>query len=312
MKKRCLILLSSIMYCLLVIAIVKIKIHTKNKTISTINNNIVVNFEVTAQSCIVIDANNNKILYSKNMNKKMLPASITKILTAITAIETYPLDDYIYIDSSIPNEIGSKIYLKEGDYISVENLLYGLLLNSGNDAAIALANHYSNNYSDFVVLMNDLAKKIGANNSNFTNPSGLDELTENKTTAYDMAIITSYAIKNQTFLKIFGTKSKIINLNDHTIYLHHKHRLIQNNEMAIGGKTGYTEKAGRTLVTCFEKNDNRIIVVTIDAYNDWQIHSKFADLFLIENVNNSTIYLLSYDLIANEPLIERLRGKKDD
>lgn len=308
MKQKILFLLSLFMYILILVAVIRIKTFSDDYTISTIDKNSIINFEVTSKSCIVIDASNNNILYEKNAYQMMLPASITKILTAITAIETYPLDDYVYITNDIANQVGSKIYLKDGDLISINNLLYGLILSSGNDCAMAIATHYSGNEMDFISLMNDVAKKTGAKNSIFKNPSGLDEKSENKTTAYDMAVITSYAMKNLTFRTIFGTPKKAFELDDRIIYLHHKHRLIHTNDLITGGKTGYTKRAGRTLVSSFKHDNNEIIVVTIDAYNDWEIHTNFANLYL----GKKTIFQMNNSSSVIYHVSNRLRGKKDD
>ncbi len=283
MKQKILVYLSLLMYALIVVAIVKVKSFEELPTISVINNNVAIDFSVTAESCIVIDAKLNAVLYEKNAYKQMLPASITKILTAITSIENYPLDDYVHINNEIANQVGSKIYLKNNDLISVSDLLYGLILSSGNDCAMALAMHYSGKEEDFIKLMNDVAQKAGCKNSYFQNASGLDETNENHTTAYDMALITSYALKNVCFREIFSTKNKNITLSDRTLYLHHKHRLIHSSNLITGGKTGYTKKAGRTLVSSFSDGQNEIIVVTLDAYNDWEIHKKFASAYLDES-----------------------------
>lgn len=303
-------LITTITFGIILLTIIRVKL--KNDTyIEVYNKNI--NFNVDAESCVVMDANNNEILYQNNPHKKLLPASITKILTCITALELYPIDDYVYIDYDMINTIGSRIYLKIGDYIKVEDLLYGLMLNSGNDAAKALALHYSKIEEDFIKQMNKLAKKIGMVNSVFKNSSGLDNETSNITTAYDMAILTSYSLNNDNFIKFFGTKKYYTKLDDRTLYYHHKHRLVQNYDFVLGGKTGYTERAGRTLVTVFEEGDKKIIVVTFNSHNDWQIHLNFGRHFLygknddfIDTISNIVMFKLC------KPFCERLKVVKDD
>ena len=307
MRKKGLLLLSLIAYSLLMIGIVKVKIYKYENSSYAINSK-AINFSIDATSAIVYNASSKEILYQKNCHTKLLPASITKILTCITALENYELDDYVYVTSEMINTIGSKIYLMPGDYVKVEDLLLGLMLNSGNDAAKVLAMHLSGKENDFIQLMNKLAIKIGMTDSTFNNPSGLDNETLNYTTAYDMTILTAYAIRNKEFRRIFGTKAKVVELENHFLYLHHKHKLVQHYNYVLGGKTGYTEKAGRTLVTVYNKNNTDIIVVTLGAHNDWQIHQNFYQLFF-EAKNLNTNILTNYYI---KPALERLRGKKDD
>lgn len=230
-----------------------------------------------AESMVVMDIRSKRVLNSYNCNKKMLPASITKILTCITCIENYNLDDIVVVGEEILTVEGSSIYLKVGDVITIRDLLYGLMLCSGNDAAKVLAYHLNNNVSDFVYLMNNLASRIGMSNSHFENPSGLNSDSRNYTTAYDMALLMSYAMKNQTFRAITKTKDyKATICSNKTMYFHNKHRLIQEKDNVIGGKTGYTKEAHRTLVTCFKKDDFEIVVVTLNCGNDWSYHEKLA------------------------------------
>ena len=283
----------------------------KEEIIEAISKDI--NFNVDAESCIVYDPDNNDILYQNNCNKKLPPASITKILTCITALELFSLDEYVYITYDMVNTIGSSIYLHEGDYIKVEDLLYGLMLNSGNDAAKALALHYSNNESDFIFKMNQVANKIGMNNSSFYNASGLDNQSCNLTTAYDMALLTTYAIKNDNFVKIFGCHKYRSILTDRTLYFNNKHKLVRNYDFVLGGKTGYTEKAGRTLVTVFKTNNRSIIVVTFNSHNDWQIHLNFGRHFLGDKNDGFGLSMVRNVVFTPyKPFCERLKVRKDD
>ena len=292
------------------LTIVNVKLNNTS-FIEAYNKNI--NFEVTAESCVVMDANNNEILYQNNPHKKLLPASITKILTCITALELYSINDYVHITFDMINTIGSKIYLNVDDYILVEDLLYGLMLNSGNDAAKALSLYYSGKEEDFITQMNKTAKKAGMKNSVFYNPSGLDNKTENITTAYDMALLTSYSLKNNNFLKFFGAKKYYTKLEDRTLYYYHKHKLVQKYDFVLGGKTGYTEKAGRTLVTVFEDNNNKIIVVTFNSHNDWQIQVNFGRHFLYNKNDGFTTIISKIALFTPyKPSCERSKVIKDD
>lgn len=152
------------------------------------------------------------------------------------------------------------------------------MLCSGNDAAMALAIHYSGEMKDFVYEMNELAKEIGMKSSTFENPHGLDETTKNYTTTYDMALLMSYAMKNQTFRKI--TKTTTYNpmiYSNRRLYFYNKHRLIRENYLVTGGKTGYTKQARRTLVTSFENDGFEIVVVTFNCSDDWNVHTSLAN-----------------------------------
>lgn len=227
----------------------------------------------TAESTTVMDTKTKRVLYEKQNTKRLLPASTCKILTCLVAIENYDLDDFVIITKEMVNTTGSAIYLEVGDVISINDLLYGLMLCSGNDAALALAYHYSGTLDDFVYLMNQKAKAIGMQNSTFENPTGLDEVTKNYTTTYDMALLMSYALENATFRKITSTKSyqpKII--SGKQMFFKHKHKLLNQNSFVTSGKTGYTKKAGRTLVTSFKDQDLEIVVVSFNCPDDWHLH----------------------------------------
>lgn len=232
----------------------------------------------SAKACIVLDCYNNEILFEKNIHKKMLPASLTKVLTAYVSILYYDLNDYVVITHDMINVEGSKIYLEVGDIISVKDLLYGLMLCSGNDAALALAYHYSGCLDDFIILMNNVAKNIGMVNSSFENPHGLDGISNNYTTAYDLALLFSTCLKNNKFREITGTRNYNTKIySDKSFYFTNKHRLIKSLDTTTGGKTGYTKKAGRTLITSFKDYFNEVIVVTLDAYDDWNLHKKLSE-----------------------------------
>lgn len=308
MKKRSLIFISIIAYIMLAVCIVRVKttLSEIDKVTSTFNYT---KFDVDAKACIFMNCDTSEILYQKNMNQPLLPASITKLVTCLTVLENINIENYILITDEMVNTVGSKIYLMKGDYVKIEDLLYGLMLNSGNDAAKALALSLTNNEIDFIHLMNKLAKKVGMTNSNFNNPSGLDDENANYTTAYDMAKLVSYGINNKSFIKIIGTKSKIVKLENHNLYFHHKHKLVQNYDYVIGGKTGYTKNAGRTLVTIYEYENQKYVVVTLDCNNDWKIHQYFYNsLFTKNNSFNTYFEILTYLL----PSPQRLKGKKDD
>ena len=238
------------------------------------------NYNISSEAAIVFDATKKEVLFEKNAHTKKLTASICKVVTALTALEILNKDKYVIISDEMVNIEGSKIYLEPGDIVSIETLIYGLLLRSGNDAAKALALAYNNNESDFTYKMNELVKRYNLKNTIFNNPSGLDEKTNNYSTCYDLAYLTSIAIENEIFLKIFGTKQYHTTLpNGKKLYFYNKHKLLQQDNSVIGGKTGYTKKAGRTLITVFNKNHKNLIVVTMDAYDDWNLHKMLVEKY---------------------------------
>ena len=271
MKKRYLF------FYLIVILLLMISVSTiKQEKEVLASNEATIN--PSAKACIVLDCYNNEILFEKNIHKKMLPASLTKVLTAYVSILYYDLNDYVIITHDMINVEGSKIYLEVGDIISVKDLLYGLMLCSGNDAALALAYHYSGCLDDFIILMNNVAKNMGMINSSFENPHGLDGITNNYTTAYDLAILFATCLKNNIFREITGTRSYNTKIySDKSFYFTNKHRLIKSMDTVTGGKTGYTKKAGRTLITSFKDYFNEVVVVTLDAYDDWNLHKKLSE-----------------------------------
>ncbi|MBP3504588.1 MAG: D-alanyl-D-alanine carboxypeptidase [Bacilli bacterium] len=231
----------------------------------------------TSKSSIVLDLYNNEVLYENDAYRKMLPASLTKVLTAYVAYKYYDLNDFVVITHDMINVEGSKIYLEVGDVISVKDLIYGLLLCSGNDAALALAYKYSGELNDFIILMNEISKTIGMKDSNFENPHGLDGITNNYTTAYDLAILYSACYKIDFFKEVFKTKTyKSVNLEYKVLNFKNKHRLVHSEPNCLGGKTGYTKKAGRTLITGFEDKFNQLVVVSLDAYSDWDLHKRLS------------------------------------
>lgn len=190
---------------------------------------------VSARNAIVLDIDSNEILYEKQPQEKRNIASITKIMTAIVAVENGDLDDQVTISSNAVNKEGSSIYTKPGDRYSLRDLVYGLMLRSGNDAATAIAEHVGGSEKGFAFLMNEKRRWIGMKNSSFKNPHGLDE-EDHYSTAYDMALLTSYAMKNDEFRKIFGTKKYLSENIDY--YWFNKNKLLMTNDYCTGGKQG--------------------------------------------------------------------------
>ncbi|MBR6551517.1 MAG: D-alanyl-D-alanine carboxypeptidase [Clostridia bacterium] len=235
-------------------------------------------FSISAKSAILINADTLEVLYSKAEHEKRGIASTTKILTSLIALEYgEPQKEVIATKEAVTVE-GTSIGLKAGDKITLLALVYGMLLESGNDAANVTAFALSGNITEFAKVMNAYAKKIGMTNSNFTNPSGLT--SENHySTAYDMALLTSVAIKNPIFRKITATEFAIIDFGTPEISrrLTNHNSLLKEYDGVFGVKTGYTKASGRCLVTACEKNGVTLVAVTLNAYDDWCDHKKLYD-----------------------------------
>lgn len=230
----------------------------------------------SAEASIVICADTNQVLYGQSHHKKMAMASTTKIMTAILALENGNTTDMVTVSANASRQEGSSIYLKSGEKLSLENLLYGLMLNSGNDAAMAIAEHISGTADEFVILMNEKAKELGCNDTNFKNPSGLPD-PDHYSTAYDMAIIMSYAIKNDEFARITGTKEHKIETESAVTYLKNHNRLLWQYPHATGGKTGFTKAAGRCFVSSAKKDGVTLVAVTLSDPDDWRDHQNLLD-----------------------------------
>lgn len=234
-------------------------------------------FDSNAESSILMEVESKRILYGQNIDEVHLTASIAKIMTAIVAIENGDLNQLCLVDQETVNQVGSSIYLTVGDRIKLIDLLYGLMLRSGNDAAYLIAKSVAGDVTNFVKMMNDKAKVLKMTSSVFNNPSGLDEDTCNYSTARDMAILMAYNLHNDVFRKIAGTKSyRCTTANDNTYVFSNKHRLVQAGK-ATGGKTGYTKLAKRTLVTSFKKQDMELVVVSFNCGDDFNLHQRLAD-----------------------------------
>ena len=268
-------------------------------------------FDTSATSAILMDMDSGRILYSKNIHNIRTVASISKIMTCIVAIESGKLDDVVTIGDEILDAYGSGIYIKQGEQLKLIDLLYGLMLRSGNDAALAIANYVGGDVDGFVKLMNDKAKEIGMKNSTFNNPSGLDQDKGNYSTAYDMAILTSYAMKNDIYKKIVGTKKYTLTTNMNSYAWYNKNKLLNSYKYTTGGKTGFTEKARRTLVTTASFDNLNLVVVTLNDGNDFSDHKDlyeeaFKNYFAYKILNEGTIniydenYYTDYELYVKE------------
>lgn len=234
--------------------------------------------DISAAAACLIDAESERVLYSKSSKKRMPMASTTKVMTAIVALESgISLDTVIKVPKEAVGVEGSSVYLKQSESITLEMLLYALLLSSANDASVAIAHTVSGSIDDFVMLMNQKATDLGLTDTHFVNPHGLyDE--DHYTTAEELAKIMAYAMKNDDFSKITACKQIAFKREDGTSFLWTNHnRLLRTNIGVIGGKTGFTKKSGRCLVTCAERDGLSLIAVTLSAPNDWSDHEKLYD-----------------------------------
>lgn len=233
----------------------------------------------SATSSILMDMDSGRIIYENNSHEVRSVASISKIMTAILAIESKKLDKTVKVSDVVLEAYGSGIYIKPGEKLTLQDLVYGLMLRSGNDAALMIAEYVSGSVPKFVKKMNQKAQEIGMKQTTFHNPSGLDEDDEvgNFSTAYDMAILTSYAMKNKTYQKIVGTKKYTLKTNKNTYVWYNKNKLLTNYENTTGGKTGFTKKARRTLVSTASKDQLNFVVVTLNDGNDFQDHENLHE-----------------------------------
>lgn len=229
-----------------------------------------------SSSSIVMDITSGRVLYEKNSHEKKLIASTTKILTAIIVLENAELNEYVQIGQEVLKMYGTNIYIEVGEKIKIIDLLYGLLLRSGNDAAVALAIATSGSEEKFIKEMNKKAKEIGMKNSLFLNPHGLDEETKNYSTAYDMALLMQYAYKNEIYNTISQTKKYTATTDKKTYLWYNRNKLLSNYEYCTGGKNGYTPTAGKTLVSTAKKNNMEVLIVTL---NDNQIYTTHENLY---------------------------------
>ncbi len=232
----------------------------------------------TAQSVCLINTVTGEIIFEKNATEKRSMASTTKIMTLLVALENSAMDEVVTVSREATLEEGSSAYLKPGAEITMKDLLYGLMLNSGNDAAVAVAEHISGDCDKFAALMTEMARRIGACDTQFMNPNGL-EMDGHYTTARDLAVISQYALNIENFREIVSTSSHTgtMFLPDGSVeqveYINHN-RLLRELEGCIGIKTGYTKVAGRCLVSAVSNNGAEYIAVTLDDSNDWKTHKE--------------------------------------
>ena len=227
---------------------------------------------ISCSSYVVMEKSTNKVLESKDMHTSRSVASISKIMTAIVAIENVNLEDIVTIPQEINEVYGSMLYIHENDQIPIMDLLYGLILRSGNDAAVSIAIHVGGTIEKFVEMMNQKAKNLNMQDSLFRNPHGLDEEDGgNLSSAYDMALLHAYALNNPVYRQITSAKQYKTYKN--------KNRLFNLYDCTTGGKTGYTKLAKRTLVSSAKQDDLELVIVTLNCGNDFGVHKSLYQYY---------------------------------
>ncbi len=229
-------------------------------------------FAVSAERAIVVDGQTGRVLYEKNADEQALIASTTKIMTALIICEQCNVLDRMAIPKEAVGIEGSSMYLKEGEILMIQELLYGLMLQSGNDAAVALAIYCGGTVADFAQLMNDKAHRLGLQNTHFVNPHGLDA-PDHYSTARDLAKLSAYAMNNPIFARTVSAKTVTVGER----YLRNHNKLLWQLDGADGVKTGFTKAAGRILVSSTVRQGRRLIVVTISAPDDWNDHKALIE-----------------------------------
>lgn len=266
---------------------------------------------VTAESAVVIEASTGLVLYSKNMNDEHYPASITKIMTVLLALEKSSLGDIVTFSEDAVYDVdpkSSRIWVNVGEQMTMQQCIYAILLESANDVAYGVAEHIAGSVDKFADMMNEKAKSLGCKDTHFVNPHGLPD-DDHYTTAYDMALITREAMKNDTFRKIFDTRTYVLpptNLQPETRPWHNHHELVLGNEYkyedCIGGKTGYTTAAKHTLVTAAKRGDLEVICVIMSEASKANQYNETKTLFDFA-FNNYSIYPIG-DMEASADLNE--------
>lgn len=251
---------------------------------------------INSRCCIVYDRNSHMVLYGKNETKPVKMASTTKIMTSLIIIENYDLSETIEVSKKAAGSGGSRLGLKAGDKITIKDLLYGLMLCSGNDAAVALAEYAGGDIQGFAELMNNKALELGLTNTHYESPHGLDS-DGHYTTAYELAVLSDYALKNETFSKIVGTKNYTVTINGYPKNLSNTNELLGYLNGVYGVKTGFTNGANRCLVTACKRNNMDIICVVLGA--DTKKFRTQDSIKLIEYAFKNFTYINANDIAGS-------------
>ncbi len=254
----------------------------------------------TAKSSIVMDLDSGRVLYENNADEERLIASITKIMTCIIAIEQGDLDSDVEAGEEILKMYGTSIYLELNEKMKLIDLLYGLMLRSGNDASVVIAKEVAGTEEKFVEMMNEKAKEIGMTNTTFSNPHGLDEETKNYSTARDMAKLSRYAYKNKTYRKIIGTEEYRVKTDNKSYLWYNRMKLLGDYKYCTGGKNGYTPSAGKTLVTTHKKGNLKITVVTLYDNDEYNNHERLAEYAFDNYSNYDIVDKNDFDLVIDD------------
>ncbi len=277
---------------------------------------------LSAKSAVILNGLTGDVIYSKNADKKLSMASTTKIMTSLLLIESGNLDEEVTVSPLAANTEGSSIGLVAGEKVTKRTLLLGMMLESGNDAATAAAEAVAGSLENFALLMNARAKEIGMENSSFVTPSGLDA-EKHYTTAYDMALLMAEALGNKEFRDTTAIVKTEVTLGDgkRKVAFSNHHRLLTEYTGCIGGKTGYTRKSGRCLVTAAKRDAKLIIAVTLSDPNDWQDHKEMLDygfkktetLDITYNMTNKELAVVGSDVsLVQLAIPERLAGINEE
>lgn len=244
----------------------------------------------SGESTIVMEMTTGRILYSNHIHDPRLIASITKIMTCIIVLENANLEDDITVGDEVLSMYGTNIYLKVGEVMSIQDLLYGLMMRSGNDAAVVLAVGTMGSEENFVDKMNEKAKEIGMTNTTFQNSHGLDEESQNISTAYDMALLSQYAYRNKKYQQIIQTKKYRAKSSLKSYLWYNRMSLLNEYEYCIGGKNGYTPKAGKTLVSVAKKDGMTLTIVSLNDsdiyYNHKSLYQKYFSKYQLYQILN--------------------------
>ncbi|WP_332697348.1 D-alanyl-D-alanine carboxypeptidase family protein [Halalkalibacter lacteus] len=258
------------------------------------------NFSVSAQAAVLIEQESGRVLYGKNENTPLRIASITKIMTAILAIESGKMDEMVQVSTRAEGTEGSSIYLRAGEKIKLEDLVYGLMLRSGNDSAVAIAEHVGGSLEGFIYMMNEKAEQLGMVNSMFQNPHGLDDHEDHYSSAYDMALLGQYAMGNEVYREISSAKNHRAEGEQVRVWRNKNRLLTELYQYSTGGKTGYTKRAKRTLVSTASKDNENLIAVTLNAPSDWHDHM---------NLFNWAFDTYSTELLVEEGTIQEIEDE---
>ncbi len=259
-------------------------------SLSFIHSSASESLEISAEAAVVLCAESREIVFSKNMNEQLSMASTTKIMTAVLALEYGALDEMLVVTDEMISVEGTSMGLLDGDSVSLLTLVKGLLLQSGNDAANAIAYIVGGDIPTFVKMMNDKAKEIGMNSTSFQTPSGLDG-ENHYSTAYDMALLACYAIQNPLFREICSSDKLVVYYGNspYRRVLTNHNKLLSMYDGVFGIKTGFTKKSGRCLVSAATKDNKTLVVVTLNAPDDWNDHIKMYD-FSFDKVKSAELY----------------------